>query len=179
MRVNSGGTVLSYSDLPLSMATNQWSELDAREEVRTLVTELNSGSREFACTKDNVLKAGLVLTEVPDVGFKVSTFTRNNMAELEKQWGGVKTALRVAVKLLASFGFTPRTLTASTVLIPSPTTSTSGSSARPTSPHRPWRPCGTWRCSSPASAAGRTGHWPTSTTSRRSSPPCPARGNGG
>lgn len=118
VRVNSGGTVLSYSDLLLSMATNQWSELDAREEVRTLVTELNSGSREFAFTKDNVLKAGLVLTEVPDVGFKVSNFTRKNMAELERQWGGVKTALRVAVKLLASFGFTSRTLTASSVLIP-------------------------------------------------------------
>jgi len=118
VRVNSGGTVLSYSDLLLSMATNQWSELDAREEVRTLVTELNSGSREFSFTKDNVLKAGLVLTEVPDVGFKVSNFTQKNMAEMEKQWPNIKAALRLAVKLLASFGFTSRTLTANSVLIP-------------------------------------------------------------
>lgn len=36
VRVNSGGTTLSYSDLLLSMATNQWKELDAREEVRAL-----------------------------------------------------------------------------------------------------------------------------------------------
>ncbi|WP_197671749.1 hypothetical protein [Devriesea agamarum] len=35
--VNSGGTTLSYSDLLLSMATNQRQELDAREEVRSLV----------------------------------------------------------------------------------------------------------------------------------------------
>lgn len=117
VRVNSGGTVLSYSDLLLSMATNQWSELDAREEVRSLVTELNSGSREFSFTKDNVLKAGLVLTEVPDVGFKVSNFTRKNMAEMEKQWPEIKAALRLAVKLLSGFGFTSRTLTANSVLI--------------------------------------------------------------
>lgn len=35
VRVNSGGTTLSYSDLLLSMATNQWTSLDAREEVRS------------------------------------------------------------------------------------------------------------------------------------------------
>lgn len=34
VRVNSGGTTLSYSDLLLSMATNQWQNRDAREEVR-------------------------------------------------------------------------------------------------------------------------------------------------
>ena len=38
VRVNSGGTPLSYSDLLLSMATNQWQDRDAREEVRTLVS---------------------------------------------------------------------------------------------------------------------------------------------
>ena len=48
VRVNSGGTPLSYSDLLLSMATNQWQDLDAREEVRDLVQELNTGgSRQF------------------------------------------------------------------------------------------------------------------------------------
>ncbi|SRR6266851_7652455 len=40
VRVNSAGTVLSYSDLLLSMATNQWKDLDAREEVRSLVKTL-------------------------------------------------------------------------------------------------------------------------------------------
>ena len=44
----------------------------------------------------------------------------------------------------------------------------------PTTPsRRPWRPCATWRCSSPPSGASRTGHWPTCTTSRRSSATLP------
>lgn len=119
VRVNSGGTTLSYSDLLLSMATNQWKDLDAREEVRTLVKALNSDcSSQFNFSKDRVLKAGLVLTEVPDVGFKVSNFTSKNMSAMEGEWDEIKSALTVAVSLLASFGFSERTLTADSVLIP-------------------------------------------------------------
>lgn len=116
VRVNSAGTQLSYSDLLLSMATNQWSLLDAREEVRSLVAELN-GER-FAFTKDLVLKAGLVLIDVPDVGFKVSNFTATNMATMEKRWMELRSSLLVARSLLASFGYSAQTLSAASVLIP-------------------------------------------------------------
>ncbi|MGH3840159.1 MAG: DUF262 domain-containing protein [Pseudonocardiaceae bacterium] len=118
VRVNSGGTQLSYSDLLLSMATNQWVELDAREEVRNLVDELNGSTREMNFSRDNVLKTALVLIDVPDIRFNVSNFTRSNMAELEKQWTGVKNAMLLASRLLKGFGFTARTLTANSVIIP-------------------------------------------------------------
>jgi len=119
VRVNSAGTVLSYSDLLLSMATNQWTEHDAREEVRTLVKALNTDcSSQFNFSKDRVLKAGLTLTEVPDVGFKVSNFTQKNMTAMEDNWESIKSALTVATSLLASFGFSERTLSADSVLIP-------------------------------------------------------------
>lgn len=36
IRMNSGGTVLSYSDLLLSIAVAQWSKLDARQEIHSL-----------------------------------------------------------------------------------------------------------------------------------------------
>jgi uncharacterized protein with ParB-like and HNH nuclease domain len=42
IRINSGGTELSYSDLLLSIATAQWEEKDAREEIISLVDEINS-----------------------------------------------------------------------------------------------------------------------------------------
>lgn len=118
VRVNSAGTTLSYSDLLLSMATNQWKELDAREEVRSLVSTLNGGSTPFTFSKDRVLKAGLTLIDVPDVGFKVSNFTQSNMALMEKRWQDIRSALVVAVDLLSSFGFSGRTLTADSVVIP-------------------------------------------------------------
>ncbi len=118
VRVNSGGTTLSYSDLLLSMVTNQWRERDAREEVRSLVAELNGLPAGFQFSKDLVLKAGLVLTDVSDIGFKVSNFTERNMQRLEAEWDQVRASLFAAANLLGGFGYTGRTLTAASVMIP-------------------------------------------------------------
>lgn len=118
VRVNSGGTPLSYSDLLLSMATNQWRERDAREEVRTLVTELNDLPAGFTFSKDLILKSGLVLIDVPDIGFKVSNFTRSNMSLMEEHWSAIRSSLLTAADLMASFGYSGRTVTADSVVIP-------------------------------------------------------------
>jgi hypothetical protein len=118
IRVNSGGTVLSYSDLLLSIATAQWSERDAREEIRSLLDVLNATEPGFRFPKDTILKAGLVLTGVRDIGFKVRNFNHANMAALEKQWAEISDALTLAVNLLADFGLSESTLTANSVLIP-------------------------------------------------------------
>jgi hypothetical protein len=118
VRVNSGGTPLSYSDLLLSMATNQWQELDAREEVRSLVSELNSNAgRQFSFTKDVVLKTALTITDV-DLRFKVSNFTQTNMAKVEEGWPQIEGALLRAATLLQQFGYSERNLTANSVIVP-------------------------------------------------------------
>jgi hypothetical protein len=118
VRVNSGGTTLSYSDLLLSMATNQWQELDAREEVRSLVSELNSSAgRQFSFSKDVVLKTALTIAGV-DVQFKVKNFTQANMAKVEATWPETKGALLRAATLLQQFGYNERNLTANSVIIP-------------------------------------------------------------
>ncbi|MEO5315814.1 DUF262 domain-containing protein [Pseudarthrobacter sp. CC12] len=118
VRVNSGGTTLSYSDLLLSMATNQWRDLDAREEVRSLVSDLNSNAgRQFAFSKDVVLKTALTIADV-DVRFKVSNFTHANMAKVETSWPQIKSALLRAATLLQQFGYSEGNLTASSVIVP-------------------------------------------------------------
>jgi hypothetical protein len=118
VRVNSGGTPLSYSDLLLSMATNQWKDRDAREEVRTLVSELNDRPAAFTFSKDLILKSGLVLVDVPDIGFKVSNFTRSNMSLMEENWSVIRSSLLTAADLMASFGYSGRTVTVDSVVIP-------------------------------------------------------------
>ena len=118
VRVNSGGTTLSYSDLLLSMATNQWETRDAREEVRGLLQEINSGgSREFSFSKDLVLKTALMVAGL-DLRFRVTNFTRENMRRVEQTWDTTRVALIRAASLLTSFGYSTRTLTADSVLIP-------------------------------------------------------------
>lgn len=118
VRVNSGGVVLTKSDLLLSIATAQFESRDAREAIHGLVDDLNATQPGFKFSKDLVLKAGLVLTGVSDVGFKVENFTVANVKILDARWDGVDTALRIGVKLLASFGFSDATLPADSVLIP-------------------------------------------------------------
>ncbi|EOM74232.1 DUF262 domain-containing protein [Rhodococcus rhodnii] len=118
VRVNSGGTPLSYSDLLLSMATNQWKELDAREEVRSLVADLNSNAgRQFSFSKDVVLKTALTIAGV-DVRFTVSNFTQANMEKVESAWPDVKGALLRAAALLQQFGYNEHNLTANSVIVP-------------------------------------------------------------
>ena len=55
IRMNSGGTVLSYSDLLLSIAVAQWKDLDAREQIHALVDEMNETGDGFSFSKDLVL----------------------------------------------------------------------------------------------------------------------------
>ena len=62
-RVNSGGTILSYSDLLLSLATAQWKDRDARRDINDLIDDLNDLGQGFNISKELVLKAGGALGE--------------------------------------------------------------------------------------------------------------------
>ena len=118
IRTNSGGTVLSYSDLLLSVAVAQWSRYDAREEIHQIVDDLNKIGNGFKFSKDWVLKAGLMLSDIGSVGFKVENFNRQNMTNLEGQWQDIKRALTLTVHLASNFGFKAETLGAESALLP-------------------------------------------------------------
>ena len=118
IRRNSGGTALSYSDLLLSIATSQWTTLDARKEVHQLVDDLNGIRAGLGLTKDFVLKAGLMLTDIASVGFQVRNFTQANMAILEEKWQPIRDALIETVQLVAGFGFDGNSIRATSALHP-------------------------------------------------------------
>lgn len=118
IRMNSGGTPLSYSDLLLSIAIAQWSKLDARQEIHQLVDLMNKEGDQFSFSKDLVLKAGLMLSDIGSVGFKVENFNKANMELLEKNWQRIREALLLSVRLLASFGFNSQNLRADSALLP-------------------------------------------------------------
>lgn len=118
IRMNSGGTPLSYSDLLLSIAVAQWSNLDARQEIHQLVDQMNKEGDQFNFSKDLVLKAGLMLSDIGSVGFKVENFNKANMALLEANWSRIREALLLSVQLLASFGFNSQNLRADSALLP-------------------------------------------------------------
>jgi hypothetical protein len=118
IRMNSGGTVLSYSDLLLSIAVAQWAQLDARQEIHGLVDEINRIGSGFKFSQDFVLKAGLMLAGIASVGFKVENFNRQNMQILEKEWSAIRRAIVLAVELVDSFGLNEQNLRADSALLP-------------------------------------------------------------
>lgn len=118
IRVNSGGTTLSYSDLLLSIATAQWRNKDARQEITRFVDEINQIGNGFKFDKDFVLKACLVLCDFKDIAFKVDNFNAETMQKIEHNWDRVKEAIRLAVNLVSSFGYNQDTLTSSNAIIP-------------------------------------------------------------
>jgi hypothetical protein len=119
IRVNSGGTLLSYSDMLLSIATAQWKNLDARNEVYDIVEGLNNLTEEkFNFSKDFILKASLVLSDIKAIEFKVINFNRENMMKIEEQWKNIEEALMITTRLLASWGYNRDTLVSNNAVIP-------------------------------------------------------------
>lgn len=118
IRVNSGGTQLNYSDLLLSIATAQWKDKDAREEITQFVDEVNGIGDGFNINKDFVLKCCLVLGGFREIAFKVDNFNKANMLNIERQWEGITKAIRSAIILLANLGYNRTTLTSNNALIP-------------------------------------------------------------
>ena len=118
IRVNSGGTQLSYSDLLLSIATAQWKTRDAREEITLFVDEINRIGEHFYFDKDFVLKSCLVLSDLPEIAFKVDNFNSENMSKIENKWDSITKALKLSVELVSSFGYNYQTLTSANAIIP-------------------------------------------------------------
>ena len=65
-----------------------------------------------------MLKAGLMLSDIGSVGFKVENFNRENMNILEQKWRKIQAALKLTVSLVWDFGFSGETLLADSALLP-------------------------------------------------------------
>ena len=117
IRLNAGGTKLTYSDLLLSIAIAQWHSLDAREEINNLVGALWS-KYQFDLSKDFILKACMMLSDLGSLKFNVDNFQRKNTEKLESNWEKAKKYITLAVEFVHSFGYTTNTISAVNVLLP-------------------------------------------------------------
>lgn len=117
IRLNSGGVSLSYSDLLLSIAIAQWKDTDAREEINKLRSEIWDKHR-FDLSKDFILKACLMLSDISSVKFSVENFNKKNTEKLEQEWPYCREFLLLAVSLLRKFGYTSQNLAATNAILP-------------------------------------------------------------
>ena len=105
IRVNSGGTQLSYSDLLMSILTANFSS-DIRYLMNKFIDSLRD--QDFAIMgRDQVLKTCLFLTDCSHT-FQLKNFSKSNINKIEQSWELINTAIFEAVSLLAEFGFRNR-----------------------------------------------------------------------
>jgi uncharacterized protein with ParB-like and HNH nuclease domain len=104
VRINSGGTHLSYSDLLLSIATAKWDNVNARDEINEFIDEINNLSEGFNVSKDFILKTALFLLG-RDMKFKVANFTNEAMKDIEINWTKIKSSILESFIFLSKNGF--------------------------------------------------------------------------
>ena len=115
VRINSGGTYLSFSDILMSIAVANWKEKDARSEIYTLVD--NIGSKGFNINKDYVLKAFLFLYH-KDVRSMITSFNNGFIIKIEENWEKIRNSILSLFDLAKSFGLTDYTLTSYNATLP-------------------------------------------------------------
>lgn len=110
VRVNSGGTILSYSDLLLSIATAGFRKLDARKEILGIVDEINDIGAGFKINKDFILKTCLLLMD-KDVRFSVDNFDVQTMLQMEESWSSLKQNITHSFTIASALGMNASILT--------------------------------------------------------------------
>lgn len=102
IRVNSGGTQLSYSDLLMSILTANFSS-DIREVMNQFVDDIkNDGFNCFG--RDQILKTCLILIGA-NHKFKLSNFSKTNIQKIEKNWPSITDKISDAIHIIKDFGY--------------------------------------------------------------------------
>lgn len=114
VRINSGGTTLSFSDILLSMMIAGWKK-DARKEIYQLVDLVNN--KGFNINHDYVLKAFLYLYR-NDVRFKIKNFNNDFISLMEQKWEGIRDSIDELFELLRGFGLDRSSLTSNYATLP-------------------------------------------------------------
>lgn len=115
MRVNSGGTPLSKSDLLFSTIVATWEK--ARDEIESLLETINKKGDGFNFDNDFIMRSCLVLTDSP-VTFKIKSFKKKNLMKIMDDWDDIKSSIKSMVDLLVDFGLNGKNLTSSNATIP-------------------------------------------------------------
>ena len=102
IRVNSGGTQLSYSDLLMSILTANFSS-DIRDLMNKLVDNL--AEKGFAVMgRDQILKTSLLLTGCNHI-FQLKSFSKGNIHKVEDNWTEITDSIYDAIHLMQDFGY--------------------------------------------------------------------------
>lgn len=117
VRTNSGGVVLSKTDLLFSTIVSDWTE--AREKVEELIDTINNKGgtgKRFKFTKDFVMRTILYILDKP-IQMNVNTF-KNNIKDIKNNWQKIEKAFKDVPEVLKYLGFSDDNLIAYNAVMP-------------------------------------------------------------
>jgi uncharacterized protein with ParB-like and HNH nuclease domain len=115
VRINSGGTALSFSDILMSIAVANCKKIDARTGIKDLVDDIRS--KGFIISHDFVLKAFLYLYH-KDVRSMITSFNFGFIERIEDKWQSIRDSITSLFDLLRSFGLDDYTMTSYNAAMP-------------------------------------------------------------
>ena len=102
IRVNSGGTKLTYSDLLMSILTANFSS-DIRDVMNTFVDNIRLEG--FGCLgRDQVLKTCFILSGI-NHKFVLKNFSKQNISKIESEWTTITEKILDAIHIIKDFGY--------------------------------------------------------------------------
>ena len=114
VRINSGGTQLSYTDLLMSIIVNQWG--DGREKINDSLDAINS-EYDFSIPKDIFLRGCLFMTGLSLV-FKVDNFEQKNIAIIKNNFDEIVKYIKSACRIFNEFGYNRNNLRSNLIILP-------------------------------------------------------------
>lgn len=114
VRVNSGGTVLSKTDLLFSTIVATWD--DGRDQIEGLLKRVNSKGDGFNFGNEYLMRCCLVLSDGPVI-YKVNSFKADNVTNIRKEWPNIAAAVERTIDILVEFGFNAGVLTSQNATI--------------------------------------------------------------
>lgn len=115
VRVNSGGTILSKSDLLFSTLVAHWE--NGRDQIEKLIADMNGEDGLFKFNTDFLMRTCLFLVDAP-MNFKVQTFNSENIHKIKDNWEQIRKSLIHAAEMLREFGFNHKRLSSNYAATP-------------------------------------------------------------
>ncbi len=115
IRINSGGSPLSFSDIVFSLIVGHWSRVDARTRFKDLSTSI--ANKGFKIDKDYIIKAFLLLFN-KEIKTSANNFPADFCVEIEDKWKEIELSIETLFSMLRKFSLTESTLTSLNATLP-------------------------------------------------------------
>lgn len=115
VRVNSGGTVLSKTDLLFSTIVSYWD--DGRDEIDDFLSVINKIGDHYSFGNDFLMRTCLYVMDLP-ISLKVESFGRDSVNKIKNAWEEIKSAVKDTINILNELGFGADNIIADNAILP-------------------------------------------------------------